>query len=458
MRDAFDRVVCINLRRRQDRWVSFQAQLAEHGWPFREVERFDAVDGNKVGVPVGWTQGGGTWGCLMSHRIVLQQAMMDDVGSLLVLEDDLCMRTLDEAEGGLTFAEQCERFLATVPSDWDQLMLGGQHLDPPLAIKLLPSGKPCVVRCNNCQRTHAYAIRGRMLRDLYQTWCSHTSVTHCDHIMGPMHRRYNVYAPHPFIFGQDRSTSDISGSRNPKKFWQPPRGDEPVLLLRCPSNVVSALRDYGVHTGYTRDARTDVDRGLMAALEPYNEGKLRKWVNDLQWECRSEEGSVLGVWHPAATAEMLQRVWTGPTRTIEAATLGEALAQINAEGSVAQKRLLPARQYVIVLTAPKSVVGQLRSLGWHTGNWRDPITDVDNGLRAWWESRDDDQLAQVVKTLASEAESIKGGVACVWHPEATPEVVESVTDLTVVAITADSAESALAQWEAAKHSEGSKAG
>ena len=144
---------------------------------------FEAIDGNKVPVPIGWGAGGGAWGCMQSHRQILERAVMDDVRALLVLEDDACFRT--------TFRDDAMRFLSSVPPDWDGLMLGGQHINcNPVAVL------PGIVRCVNCQRTHAYAVRGRYLRDLYQKWCS--SSGHCDHVMGPFQVNYNVYAPSRF--------------------------------------------------------------------------------------------------------------------------------------------------------------------------------------------------------------------------------------------------------------------
>lgn len=441
-REYFDRVVVINLARRPDRLASFREQLGRYAWPFRAPEVFEAIDGGAVPVPVGWTMGGGAWGCLQSHRQVLERAIQDGVKCLLVLEDDLCMRS--------TFLPEISAFLANVPDDWDQLMLGGQHIQAARRVR------PGVVKCSNCQRTHAYAIRGRMLRDLYATWCSSGTATHCDHIMGPMQGRYNVYAPDPFVFGQDRSTSDISGAANPAKFWQPPTGEEVVLLLRCPRAVVAQLRDYGIHTGYDRDPVTDIDRGLTALFAGYDDTKLRKWVGDLQWECASQEGVTLGVWHPDATIQQLRRCWTGRAAEIRAETVEEAVAQINAvlQSTAAPATLRraphPARQWVIVLDADRATAGQLRGIGWHTGNWRDPITDLDNGLREWSAAKNPERLRDIVATLAAEAEGMRNGVACIWHPEVTAELVAAVAGtLRVVAVRAGSPEEALRIWAGA---------
>jgi hypothetical protein len=184
------------------------------------------------------------------------------------------------------------------------------------------------------------AFRGRFLRDLYATWCSHISVTHCDHIMGPMQARYRVYAPDPFLFGQVKSQSDINGRVNPTRFHTPPTGQETVLVLECPKDVVDGLRaEYGIHTGYTLDKHTGLDKGLITLFGSRAEPSqpLRTWIANLQWECVSETGLTLAVWHPRATFELVRQCWTGPVKLIKANTLTEAVRQL--ESPVKVERL-----------------------------------------------------------------------------------------------------------------------
>ncbi|GJQ27792.1 MAG: hypothetical protein HBSAPP02_28240 [Phycisphaerae bacterium] len=209
------RAFCINLDRRPDRWEQFLRNC-----PIVGVERFAAIDGRKCRPPEWWRQGGGAWGCMLSHIGILQHVLMDGLdqrgGVLLVLEDDALFPS--------DFADKAERFLLAVPKDWDQLYFGGQHRGvrarPPQRI----NGE--VIRPYMVNRTQAYAVRGEFMRVLYRhlcNWPDHARHPrhHVDHRMELLHAcgRHNVYAPTRWIIGQAGGKSDVSGRMAQDRFW-----------------------------------------------------------------------------------------------------------------------------------------------------------------------------------------------------------------------------------------------
>jgi GR25 family glycosyltransferase involved in LPS biosynthesis len=438
--DFADRVVVINRKERPERLASFRRDFSEKGWPFLKPKVFRAVEGNVVPQPVGWQSGGGAWGCMRSHQHVLERAIQDGVKTLVVLEDDCFLVP--------NFPEKVAAFLAAVPTDWDQLMLGGQHVDgDPAAIS------PGITRCRNCQRTHAYVIRGQMMRDVYQRWLM--GMHHCDWVMGPMQRAYKVYAPDPFLCGQNFGKSDISGADNPRKLWSAPQTKQPVVVLNCPRSVVRQLRALGFHTGFSRDPETDVDSGLseLFRVTPAvsRVPELRRWIDMIQWEVASTNGTVCTVWHPEATAELVRAATDAECYLVEGNTLAEALGTVPPECKAlldAYARRLPQ---VVVLRAPKNVVAELRDHGWHTGYWRDPATDQDNGLRAVLDGNVEnprEALAELLTALRGEAAAIPGGVVAVWHPKATAAMVAEALGVESVAeIVADDAKDAMQQMK-----------
>jgi hypothetical protein len=121
-----------------------------------------------------------------------------------VLEDDICLCE--------SFRQQCEAFFQALPGDWDGVMLGGKHHLPP------DSSNNGVMRCLDARWTLAYAVRGCLLRDLYQTWCSATD--HIDYFFGQIQPRYRVYAPRQFLvvptgFSSDITDPPLAGRRPP---------------------------------------------------------------------------------------------------------------------------------------------------------------------------------------------------------------------------------------------------
>ncbi len=205
--DLFDRVVVINLARREDRLANFLQRL-EGNWPFAMPQRFEAVDGQTVTPPKTWKESAGAWGCHLSHLAVLNAAIADGVSSLLVLEDD--------AYPVHDFPRRVEALLKGVPDDWHGLMFGADHLQPPIFVA------PGIVECTGANRCHAYAVRGPLMQMLAKFWRDNQE-DHCDVVFATLMQYFNVYAPDPLLIGQDAGQSDITPRFEPLRFLSPAR-------------------------------------------------------------------------------------------------------------------------------------------------------------------------------------------------------------------------------------------
>ena len=202
--DAFDRAVVINLPRRPERLARFRAATAPD-WPFAIPQTFAAVDGSTCPpAPPSWSHGPGAWGCLQSHRAVLDAAIADGVGSLLVLEDD--------AHPAADLPARAPAFLTAVPADWACLMLGAEHLVRPTPVA------PGVVRCRTSIRCHAYAVRGPLMPMLSAFWQANRT-DHCDLVLSALMPHYPTYAPDPPLVGQAAGPSDITPESYPLRFF-----------------------------------------------------------------------------------------------------------------------------------------------------------------------------------------------------------------------------------------------
>lgn len=445
----FERVVIVNLKRRADRRTRLLEALNACDWPFEQPEFFDAIDGSLIPSPAGWQSGGGAWGCMRSHQIIFERAIMDGIQSLLVMEDDACF-----CDG---FAAKVREFLTDVPADWDQLMLGGQHVNlngKPVLIR------PGIYRCSDCERTHCYGIRANFMRKLYQRWSGSgqfNGEVHCDWVMGrdiDMQASHFVYAPEQFLVGQERGRSDVNGGLHPRKFWNPPASDLPVIYLEAPQQTVGELRQYGFHTGFDRDLSTDLDKGLIAA---FSEGgsaqeRLQQWINEIQWEVASDPFLICTVWHPSATHELVTESSPWPVHHVRAHSVNDAISQLPAALRREHRPLL-AQRFVIHFQGPDDVMDRLRLQGWHNGFWRDEASGLDKGLQdaaMLPERQKRDRLKETIAVLQREAEAIHNGVAVIWHPLIDVALVREATLSDVVIIHADNSRDAMDQWEDVK--------
>ena len=260
--------------------------------------------------------------------------------------------------------------------------------------------------------------------------------------------------------GQAGGQSDISGRLNPAKFWRPPQGNEPVVVLHAPREVMEALKAKGFHGGYTLDPATGIDVGLrdlfadktLSAAERSH--RLESWIRMIQWEVTSMAGpAICTVWHPEVRAEMVRPLVRGKVLEITANSVEEVMRQLPADVYTPPREVIR----VVLLRASREVLGTLRGHGWHSGHWRDPATGQDNGVRRLLASTSDKNarragLQKIVRTLHDELRKIPNGIVTLWHHEITPDLLQA-DNFQVVEIAADNPEEAVAKLNEFAHAQ-----
>lgn len=405
----FDRVCLINLDKRKDRLGGFLAKI--QGIPeLAGFQRVRAVHGKTVGVPGFYTAGGGAWGCRQSHLRILEDAMLDGVGTLCVLEDDVCFVP--------DFSNKLREFMRALPADWDGVMLGGQNLAPAGG-----TGIPGIQRSANTQRTHAYVVRGHAaMSALYLLWsrCN----THIDHWLSHWQQKHAVYQPDPFLCGQDEGSSDISGRQDAVRFWRSADmpSNDPLLLVYASKEVVAAARLLGLHTGHSLD-EDGCDRGIKNIESMgWPPERTSAWVELIASEA-AESGFIPALWHePMPKPEFLQRRIRRPTVVVEANTLHE-LAQAS---PVLAKNARAAEVVWVFQGDGIELLEGAAYYGWHRGNWKDEITGLDQGLRLIVERNEYHRLPSLLSQLRREAAAKVRGKVLLAHPRLDLAAVRAV--------------------------------
>lgn len=115
LKKYFDKIYCINLDRRTDRWDETQTELKKWGLE-NEVERCSGIDGNSLKNETQIKDG--ELGILNTHLKIINESKEKNYENILILEDDIefteKIKLLDE-------------YMSIVPNDWDMIYFGGNH-------------------------------------------------------------------------------------------------------------------------------------------------------------------------------------------------------------------------------------------------------------------------------------------------------------------------------------------
>ena len=211
--EYFDKIYCINLDRRPDRWEeNCLPQFKKLGL---EVERFSATDGqSELDLPHGKTYNAELAGCY-SHLNAIKKAKEEGVKRLLLLEDDVVF--VDDLN------ERFSELINNVP-EWDILFFGGNHIGG-----VIPVNKG-IVRLNKSYAIHACGISEKVYdimivhleknnkKVLENRNTRFTPSVAVDYFLAELHRSLGVYCFKPHLAWQLDGYSDIQHSNVNYKF------------------------------------------------------------------------------------------------------------------------------------------------------------------------------------------------------------------------------------------------
>lgn len=200
----FDKIYCINLSKRTDRWERVSKEFESKGIL---VERFLAID--KIDQPIntkvdqekasifGILENGGALGCLLSHLSIIKNAKNKGYKRILVFEDDV------------VFSKDFnERILEIRNVDWKMLYLGASQFD---WNSINP--KNGFYSCKKTLGTFAYCIDSSIYDDLIVLLSP--KVKSVDNYFSDFQiSRKDCYTFYPNIVVSMVSDSDIRKSKN----------------------------------------------------------------------------------------------------------------------------------------------------------------------------------------------------------------------------------------------------
>ncbi len=200
LREFFDQIVLINRASRTDRLAHARAQSIIGGFAFDRI--FVAHEGTQLDGTFN-----GNFGCVASHRGVLELICHHGWQRTLILEDDFEIvrpgYESDHCKNRLPFEAQWAKMEPEIPPDWDMLYLGGHYAAP-----AKERTSEHVIRCGRMFTTSSYAVTHAFARRI----CPHIQgAGPIDSLLGYWHDLPDVkaYIFTPRLMVQYENTSDL---------------------------------------------------------------------------------------------------------------------------------------------------------------------------------------------------------------------------------------------------------
>jgi GR25 family glycosyltransferase involved in LPS biosynthesis len=204
MNNYFDKIYCINLDRRTDRWDEVSKVFETNKLI---VERHTAFDGKKE-LTLPYPSSSELAGAI-SHRDVILKAKELGLKNVLIFEDDV--ELIDDIN------EVFNNIKDYIPNDWDMIYFGGNHVGGLIQVN------DYFFRCIRTYALHMYAVNEKSY-DLIIKYLSDKikwvlngkqslkpSVA-ADYFISDIHQITNTYVVKPYLSWQKEGYSDIQES------------------------------------------------------------------------------------------------------------------------------------------------------------------------------------------------------------------------------------------------------
>jgi GR25 family glycosyltransferase involved in LPS biosynthesis len=194
----FDKIFCINLKRRPDRLIQAMAEFEKFNV---SVEFVEAVDGLTLpmdveGLPSKSKDGRkisrGDLGCTYTHLKIVKLAKEQGLRNYFVFEDDV--------EFSPDFNEVFDVFFNQLPENWDMLYLGGNHTE---GYEMITRN---IAKIFHTYTTHAIGVKSSAYDSMIKVLSEKEKVDIC---IAELHKSLNCYVTRPHLAFQRASFSDI---------------------------------------------------------------------------------------------------------------------------------------------------------------------------------------------------------------------------------------------------------
>jgi glycosyl transferase family 25 len=198
----FDKVYCINLDRRVDRWDETINEFEK--WGLKDyVERYSGIDGKDI--ENNTKINNGELGILLTHLKIITEAKEKNYKNILILEDDI------------EFTEKIndiDDYMSLVPTDWDMIYFGGNHNKH--MGKSINFINDKIIKLNDTYGIHCVALNNSVYDVILEIIIGKNKAI--DVYYADIQKSYNCYGFNPSIALQRESFSDIQ-NKNVNYKW-----------------------------------------------------------------------------------------------------------------------------------------------------------------------------------------------------------------------------------------------